>query len=168
MLTGGIIILLTYNSRFTVRPPLFLSNTALASNKDSFLPQSYQCFTLKELNSTPFLIMHSKASVKLYSPCDLILSVTNCWKHSNKIVDSLILYNPTKALLLFGIAGFSTACNTFPSSSNSTTPNCLGSSTFLIPSILVGLAITSLKSNSQMVSPNAIKTSSSPTISLVN
>ena len=47
-----------------------------------------------------------------------------------------ILYKPTKALLDFGIAGFSTACSTKYSSFISTTPNCLGSSTFLTPNIL--------------------------------
>ena len=68
ILTGGMMMLLVYKFGFTEIPPDFFSNTALVSNKDSFLPQSYQCFTLKDLNCTPFLIMHSKASVKLYSP----------------------------------------------------------------------------------------------------
>ena len=97
ILTGAMIMLLVYNSGLIAYPPDFLSNMALVSSKVSFLPQSNQFFTLKDLKATPFLIIQSNASVKLYSPLDLILSFTSCWKHSNKIVDSLILYNPTNA-----------------------------------------------------------------------
>src|SRR5512141_2741355 len=130
MLTGGIKIVFSNEFDSAMLPPNFFKRMAFDSSSDSFLPQSNQFCTLKDLNLAPLCIMHSRPSVRLNSLWLLMSLVIIFSRQLNRNEVSLILYNPTSAIFDFGIEGFSTTRLMNPSSSISATPKFLGSSTF--------------------------------------
>src|SRR3982751_3503274 len=91
MVTGGTIIEFSFCTVSWMVLPFFFNNRALVSRRVSLRPQSYQVFTLNALNCIPRLIIHSRASVRLYSPWVLMFCANKWWRHSYKKGVSFIL-----------------------------------------------------------------------------
>src|SRR5438045_8216680 len=97
ILTGGINIVFSNEFASAILPPNFLSRIAFDSRSVSFLPQSNQFCTLKDLNLVPLDIMHSRASVRLNSLLLFILLIIMFSRHLKRFKVFFTLYKPTKA-----------------------------------------------------------------------
>src|SRR6476620_4508431 len=107
ILTGGINIVFSNELASAILPPNFLSRIAFDSSKVSFLPQSNQVCTLKDLNLVPLRIIHSRASVRLNSLLLFILLIIIFSRQLKRFDVFFTLYNPTRAILDLGMEGFS-------------------------------------------------------------
>src|SRR5690242_2893222 len=72
ILTGGIKMVFSKLLGSAMDPPNFCKRIELDFKRDSFLPQSNQFSTLKDLKVSPPVIIHSSASVRLNSSWLLI------------------------------------------------------------------------------------------------
>src|SRR6185312_15072211 len=91
MLTGGMKMVFSKLFGSAMEPPNFCSKIEFDCKSDSFLPQSNQFSTLKDLKVSPPSIIHSRASVRLNSSWLLIPLV---------IILERQLYNSLEFLIL--------------------------------------------------------------------
>src|SRR3954447_2128003 len=91
IVTGGTIMEFSFCTVSWMVLPFFFSSSALVSRRVSLRPQSYHVFTLNDLNLIPRLIIHSNASVRLYSPWVLMFCANKWCRHSYKKRVSFIL-----------------------------------------------------------------------------